>query len=868
MMAANRTTAWSSGVTISCRLFFCLVLVAMQIQVASAAVFQYAATINSTKGERMAYLWVPPAAKQIRGVVIGGMTLAERELAQDPQIRRACADEQLAIVFLKCGLHEVDVPGVLESLAKVSGYRELATAPLLIVGHSAGGPQARETARKLADRCIALVQYRGGCPGDEEPLPPGIPALMMIGQFDEFGKIGRDENGVDNWEKDRDKLAAYRAADERNLGSIVVEPGAGHYAWSDRNAHYLALFIRKAAKARIPAPSSDAAAVTMLEVPPASGWLTDLTIKTPGQHKPAAYAQFKGDKTKAAWHFDKEIALATVAYHAPMGRKDQFIRWTDAITIQAGARNFFNEAKWVGDGQTFAVHPAYSDIYPVQIRGQGSRWGDAGRPVGKSSGPIRIKPVSGPLVATGVHTFRIQHDELAPATESARITFKAYSEGDEEYRYTERVGMFESDVIKLAQGKPQTITFAPLPPLRADSEPIELKATSDAGLPVEYHIAHGPARIVDGRLIITELPARATYPLTVKVVAYQVGRGIEPRVQVAKPMEQTIQIAAAKPIPSTMPETEKPIAGIFRASMIESSPSLTSAGMVWWQGKLILADRVSKSLIAHTPPDKFETWKVLTHPVGVAVDPQGNLVVTEKEEGVINRLVRFTPQGKEETIAADEHNVGTPHFLTIHRNGTLYWSGFPDGGTRSLRPNASGKASDAAKVIIHQPRIVHTYGIGLSPQQDSLYVASKIPNDKRGVWRFPVDAQGELGHGEFFINVLTMPVNLPALPESRDGAKTLAGWVGRLQGLTVDKHGYIYIAGAEMHHSGEAVAVIRPDGKEVVAMILDVPRNISGLAFGGKDGNTLYITGAGEYKLRQVELPVKGFFQTIADQRK
>ena len=24
-------------------------------------------------------------------------------------------------------------------------------------------------------------------------LPPGIPALMMIGQFDEFGKIGRDE---------------------------------------------------------------------------------------------------------------------------------------------------------------------------------------------------------------------------------------------------------------------------------------------------------------------------------------------------------------------------------------------------------------------------------------------------------------------------------------------------------------------------------------------------------------------------------------------------------------------------------------------------------------------------------------------------
>ena len=57
---------------------------------------------------------------------------------------------------------------------------------------------------------------------------------------------------------------------------------------------------------------------------------------------------------------------------------------------------------------------------------------------------------------------------------------------------------------------------------------------------------------------------------------------------------------------------------------------------------------------------------------------------------------------------------------------------------------------------------------------------------------------------------------------------------------------------------GEAVAVVSPDGKKVVAMILGVPRNVSGLAFGGKDGRTLFITGAGEYRLHQVKLPVAG----------
>jgi len=141
-----------------------LVILAVSTCPASGAVFQYTAAAATAKGDSAAFLWIPPEAKQVRGVVMGGMTLMEREGAKDARIRQACADQQLAIVFLKCGLAGPDLEKVLDDLAKVSGYRELSVAPLLFVGHSAGGPQAKACAAKLAARCFGLVLYRGGLP--------------------------------------------------------------------------------------------------------------------------------------------------------------------------------------------------------------------------------------------------------------------------------------------------------------------------------------------------------------------------------------------------------------------------------------------------------------------------------------------------------------------------------------------------------------------------------------------------------------------------------------------------------------------------------------------------------------------------------
>lgn len=314
---------------------------------------------------------------------------------------------------------------------------------------------------------------------------------------------------------------------------------------------------------------------------------------------------------------------------------------------------------------------------------------------------------------------------------------------------------------------------------------------------------------------------------------------------------------------------DKPVSGVYFAEKIEASPHFVAAGMAWWKGRLIIANREPPALHAFTLPDKYEVVKELTRPVGVAVDPENRLVFTEKEDKVLYRLARLTADGEIEDLVKESNvenkqpaptSVGTPQFVAVHPNGTIYWSGFPGGGTRYLLPGAK-------EVGVASPGIIHTYGIGLSPEHDWLYVNTKIPDaNRRGTWRFPVNKDGSLGKGEFFIAIDQFTTShLTDLPPAKDGSDKLLGWVGRLQGLAVDRLGYIYVAGAESHHSGAAVAVFTPDGKELAAMIvakpnteLGIPTNISGLAFGGEDGRTLYMTGAGKYRLYRVQLPVAG----------
>jgi len=96
-----------------------------------------------------------------------------------------------------------------------------------------------------------------------------------------------------------------------------------------------------------------------------------------------------------------------------------------------------------------------------------------------------------------------------------------------------------------AGGKPQRITFPEIANQPATLTELELNATTDSGLPVEYFVRSGPAEVAGHRLRFTPMPPRSHRPVEVKVVAYQWGRTIEPLVQSAEPVTRTFHLIAA-----------------------------------------------------------------------------------------------------------------------------------------------------------------------------------------------------------------------------------------------------------------------------------------------------------------------------------
>ena len=341
-----------------------------------------------------------------------------------------------------------------------------------------------------------------------------------------------------------------------------------------------------------------------------------------------------------------------------------------------------------------------------------------------------------------------------------------------------------------------------------------------------------------------------------------------------------VAILCAASLPAAIARAQpqnKTVSGVYFAEKMEVSPHFNAKGMAWWDGRLIIANREPAKLYAFTPPDKFEVFKEqgLTNPFGVAVNPQGRMLLTENKDDVLYRLARITTDGKEETLLEEKgvnhrnknpkSGLCTPLMLAVHPNGTIYWSGYPTTGTRYLLPGFETDNLEEVQIAI--PQVGHSYGIGLSPKHDWLYVTSQLPNaEHRGVWRFPVNEDGSLGEGKFFIAVDQFTTtHLKNLPPGKDGSDKLLGWLGRIHGLAVDANGYIYIGGSHGKPSGSAVAVFTPDGKELAAMIvgdpkvpMGMPSNVYGLAFGGADGRTLFISGKGNYRLYQVKLPVAG----------
>ena len=164
-------------------------------------VYQYAVPARDVAGKEItAFLWVPSEAKRIRGVLIGGSTLMEPEFAGDPVIRKACAVEQLAIVYFSPSLDAVFdykekksaalLQQALDALAEASGYREIAVAPLFPFGHSVGTIFASHVVCWNPEALFRALLFKGGIRIPPTILTPPLwvyPFWAIKGQFEEFG---------------------------------------------------------------------------------------------------------------------------------------------------------------------------------------------------------------------------------------------------------------------------------------------------------------------------------------------------------------------------------------------------------------------------------------------------------------------------------------------------------------------------------------------------------------------------------------------------------------------------------------------------------------------------------------------------------
>lgn len=214
---------------------------------------------------------------------------------------------------------------------------------------------------------------------------------------------------------------------------------------------------------------------------------------------------------------------------------------------------------------------------------------------------------------------------------------------------------------------------------------------------------------------------------------------------------------------------------------------------------------------------------------GLLIDGEGRLVLCEHG----NRRVSRVENDGSLTVLADRYDgkrLNSPNDAVFHSNGWLYFTDPPYGlagqdvdPDKELGFNGIYRVSPEGEVELLVHDQTRPNGLGLSPDERTLYVANSDRSDK--VWyAYDVLEDGTLASGRVFYDV-----NDQEAPGAADG-------------MAIDRNGNLFATGPG------GIWVISPDGTHLGSIQPDeVPAN----AGWGDDGNTLYMTGrTGLYRIR------------------
>ena len=298
------------------------------------------------------------------------------------------------------------------------------------------------------------------------------------------------------------------------------------------------------------------------------------------------------------------------------------------------------------------------------------------------------------------------------------------------------------------------------------------------------------------------------------------------------------------------PALDRIVPAAAKLEKIASGFNKWTEGPVW--------TRAGSLLFAEIPANQIDIWipgkgaHVFIHPSGytgseafggtepgsngMTLDADGRVTVAGHARRNVWRLESLDPHGQI-TVLADSYNgkkLNSPNDLVYKSDGSLYFTDPPYGlptqsdndpkkelkvngvyripGARQQKPG-SEPARDKLQLVIED--LERPNGIAFSPDEKVLYIAES----GKKVWmRYDVQPDGSVTGGKLLLDASSDP------------------GVGGPDGIRVDKQGNVYGSGPG------GVWIISPEGKHLGT--IKVPERVSNVAWGDKDGKTLYITAS------------------------